>query len=98
MTCDEFRQANSGGIARILALTRAERSAAAKHWTECYECRDWTNTFNFLMSPKESREVELAKARDRLDPETYRATTEEAEDMRRRFDLDEEPAKKEQPK
>lgn len=72
MTCDEFRKHNEKGVAGILALTRAERSACAQHWTQCFECRDWTMTFSFLMTPEQQAEIEATKYRDCQDPETFR--------------------------
>lgn len=99
MTCDEFRQANSGGVAHILELTRAERSAAAKHWTECFECREWTNTFNFRVTNDQRVQVELAKVTDRSDPEAWKAIPKERAEMSERFDLDSQvPVNKEVPK
>lgn len=86
MTCEEFREVNEGGVERILSLTRAERSAAAKHWVDCYECREWTNTFNLSMTPTQLAEVEEARRADRRDPEAYHPTPKEADPER--YDLD----------
>lgn len=85
MTCDDFKKFNSNGIDGILQLTRAERSACAQHWTQCFKCRDWTMGLTFEMTESQELEVLQTKIQDAQDPEVFQYTGDAS-----KFDLDKE--------
>lgn len=94
MNCNQFKDCHKNGVEGILALTRAERNAMAKHWTECFECRDWTMSVVLEVTSEQQLRLEMLKVLDRQDSELVRFDQKEIA----RFDLDEPtktPEKKE---